>query len=107
MNVTALEKITNSNSQDGVSSGSDSGSGSGSNATGSCSQIYTGRHCLSALKSLQECLSGDDTVTDIFISNNIADQLQHEDEIGKICATTVSHTLLNNHIWGKAMPWTS
>ena len=76
--------MTNLVSQDGVSSGSDSGSGSGSNATGSCSQRYTGRHCLSALKSLQECLSGDDTVTDIFISGNIDDQIQVEDEIGNL-----------------------
>ena len=84
MNGTGLEVITNLNSQDGVSSGLDSGSGSGSNATSSCSQRYTGRHCLSALQSLQECLFGDDTVTSIFISNNIADQLQLEDEIGNL-----------------------
>ena len=84
MNGTGLKMITNPHSQDGVSSGLDSGSGSGSNATGSCSQRYTGRHCLSALKSLQKCLSGDDTVSDIFVSSNIADQLQLEDEIGNL-----------------------
>ena len=88
MNGTGLKMITNPHSQDGISSGADSGSdcgsGSGTIATGSCSQRYTGRHCLSALKSLQECLFRDDTVSDIFISSNIADQLQLEDEIGNL-----------------------
>ena len=77
---TSIAIIMNPESQDEFISGS----GSGSNVTDVCSERYTGQHCLSALKSLQSCLSGEDNATDIFISSNIDDQSQLEDEIGSL-----------------------
>ena len=61
-----------------------SGSGSGANVTDLCFERYTGQHCLSALKSLQGCLSGEDNATDIFISGNVDDQSLLEEEIGSL-----------------------
>ena len=77
---TSIAVIMNPESQDEFSSGS----GSGFNVTDMCSERYTGQHCLSALKSLQSCLSGEDNATDIFISSNIDDQSQLEEEIGSL-----------------------
>ena len=77
---TSIAIIINPESQDEFSSGSVSGS----NVTDVCSERYTGQHCLSALKSLQSCLSGEDNATDIFISSNIDDQSLSEDKIGSL-----------------------
>ena len=73
---TSIAIIINPESQDEFSSGS--------NVTDVCLERYTGQHCLSALKSLQSCLSGEDNATDIFISSNIDDQSRLEEEIGSL-----------------------
>ena len=81
MNGTNIQVIMNLGSQDEFSSGS----GNGFNLTEDiCSERYTGQHCLSALKSLQGCLSGEDNATDIFISSNIDDPSLLEEEIGSL-----------------------
>ena len=79
MNGTTIQVIMNPESQDEFSSGS----GSGFNVTDMCSEKYTGQHCLSALKSLQSCLSPDNA-TGIFISSNIDDQSRLEEDIGSL-----------------------